>query len=132
MPNKWIAMPYGEALRNYIKKLIISLNDCKKVKVFKAGNNPIVFIAGKKDVDSMNIYNFEEDYSTIKTKSIKKSEMSDDWGIMLSPNMSIIKTIDENKFKKVNEVYSGCIRWPHLSRQLFSKFKVVFPYATIL
>jgi hypothetical protein len=38
--------------------------------------------------------------------------MSDDWGIMLSPNMSIIKTIDENKFKKVNEVYSGCIQSP--------------------
>jgi hypothetical protein len=26
----------------------------------------------------------------------------------------------------------GWVRWPHLSRQLFSKFKVVFPYATIL
>jgi hypothetical protein len=112
MPNKWIAMPYGEALRNFIKKLIVSLNDCKKVKVFKAGNNPIVFIANKKDVDLINIFNFEEDYSTSKIKSIKKSEMPNDWGLMLSANMSIIKTINENKLKKVSEVYIGCIQSP--------------------
>jgi len=41
-PNKWISIGYGNELRKYIANDFIGIAVCSKVKVFDAGNNPLI------------------------------------------------------------------------------------------
>lgn len=56
-----MSAPYGKELRNYLRNYFIKLINCSKVKVFEAGNTPVIFSFGYNS-KSKSVYEYDENW----------------------------------------------------------------------
>lgn len=96
-PNKWLSIGYGSALRDICYKNIFSINDCRNIKVFEAGNEPIVCIICKDlALDKIRVNRFNEYYVSNTFQVIDKTIIStSELGIILSDNMNVLLKIKQ-------------------------------------
>jgi len=93
-PNKWLAIPYGKTLREYFAGNLFKLCDCKNIKVFEAGNSPIVSFINNKECPQIIVEYFEQDYSLIPQGSVKANLLTpQNWGLMLSPQIELVSKL---------------------------------------
>jgi hypothetical protein len=99
-PNKWISIGYGKTLRDCYYPNLFSICDCQRIKVFEAGNEPVISIFLNKEVDVINVSRFEESYKCHLIQSISKNRISkDNLGMCISDSFSILANLirQENK-----------------------------------
>jgi hypothetical protein len=97
-PNKWLSAPYGKKLREFLQRDIHLVADCSKINVFEAGNSPIIFSFIKNNRNPLiEIFEFCENWE-ILFRSNYSQEVLDvgNWGVLLSPFISIINLIKSN------------------------------------
>ena len=72
---------------------------CDKIKVFDAGNSPVItFFEKNKQDDSLSIQEFDENKEIYDIGNTDKSILEDDnWGIFLSDKLSLIFKINSSK-----------------------------------
>ena len=93
-PNKWISIGYGKTLRDIFFEEIFSLCDCQKIKVFEAGNEPVISIFSKKKPKDINISRFENNYNCHIIQTISKQRIGkDNLGMCISKNFPILANI---------------------------------------
>lgn len=93
-PNKWISIGYGKALRDWFFGNLFSLCDCQKIKVFEAGNEPVISTFLKTDVKHIKVSRFEDNYSCHLIQTIDKKKISkDNLGMCISDNFSVLARI---------------------------------------
>lgn len=93
-PNKWISIGYGKALRDSFFSNLFSLCDCQKIKVFDAGNEPVISTFLKTDVKIINVSRFEDNNLCHLIQTIDKKRISkDNLGMCISDNFSVLAKI---------------------------------------
>jgi hypothetical protein len=104
-PNKWITAPYAEELRKYLENNIQHITDCSQIKVFEAGNNPLItFIKQNNSINVIHREYFNNDFSIEKNKDLKTSLLNaNKWGILLINDVDLIIRLS-NIGKKIAEV----------------------------
>lgn len=104
-PNKWISIGYGAALRHKCFNYISSICDCRRIKVFEAGNEPIVCFMQKKDCSHILILRYDYDYSLNRVQVVNKNEINEDnLGITISDHINLLM-----KIKKQNNILKDLI-----------------------
>ena len=93
-PNKWLSIPYGRTLRdNYVNHLY-SICDCRNVKVFEAGNEPIISFFTKDDSLNVNVARFTSSYKVNSLHLLPLTSVDKDClGILISDNIDILLKI---------------------------------------
>lgn len=94
-PNKWLSIGYGSALREFCYKNIFSINDCRNIKVFEAGNEPIICIICKdRTIEKIQVNRFNEKYISNTLQEIEKKTINiSELGAILSDNIDILLKI---------------------------------------
>lgn len=93
-PNKWISIGYGKTLRDNYFEEIFSLCDCQRIKVFEAGNEPVISIFSKKKPKNITISRFENSYNCHVLQTISKQRIGkDNLGMCISENFPILANI---------------------------------------
>jgi len=107
-PNKWLSIGYGEKLRALLDESVYRVGNCNQVKVFEAGNSPVVVFASKATSnDNINIDVFAEDYSISEIVKTSKDILSqENWGLLLSKHIKLLLKI-LNVPQKVQDNYFG-------------------------
>ena len=94
-PNKWLSIKYGTKMRELYFGNIWQLGDCKNIKVFDAGNEPVVCFFSKENVDKLCIEKFNVDYSVSKVNELDKSKIDySNLGICISENINLLIKIN--------------------------------------
>lgn len=106
VPNKWMTIEYGDALRSFIKAKTEKLIDCTDIKVFEdAGNNPIIWFGnGGSNKKDLSYQKYDSLKSLSKPLKIDKNTLEDNWGIILTQNPKLISKV-RNVSKTVEEFY---------------------------
>jgi len=91
-PNKWLTLGYGKALRSYFNKKVVKLVNCSKVKVFEAGNSPVIVYIKQADLaEDISIMEFDREYQTSnKGDVIREILKFDNWGLFLSDHIKLL------------------------------------------
>lgn len=93
-PNKWISIGYGKAMRDSYYGNLFALCDCQKIKVFEAGNEPVISIFLKGNCGKINVSRFEGNYTSHLIQSIPKTKISkDNLGMCISDKLPILANI---------------------------------------
>lgn len=93
-PNKWLSIDYGEALRLKYLENIYLLCDCSKVKVFEAGNTPVVSFFNKIPTSHIAVEYFVDGYVRLSQESVDKNLIPNkNLGVCLSENLSDVLNI---------------------------------------
>ncbi|MFA5360059.1 MAG: DNA methyltransferase [Patescibacteria group bacterium] len=97
VPNKWLSMDYGLALRNLIHNNIILLSDLSKLKVFDDANiTSSIFVIKNSNELNIEVSNFI-DSSNYTSNIINKKELDpNNWGSLFADNFYLIKKIDSS------------------------------------
>jgi len=100
-PNKWISIKYGETLRKEFYDCIFKVCNCKDVKVFAAGNSPIIaFIKKGLKEEKIVLDKFDLNFNVQQNGDVSKGIINiDKWGVLLSGNIDLIKKLMKNKNK---------------------------------
>jgi hypothetical protein len=99
-PNKWLSIGYGKALRAYLRKDFFQLCRCDQIKVFEAGNSPVItFFKKQSNVKKINIHEFDSKRNlNFVTEGSDKILEFDNWGIFLSKNINLVLKINNQKY----------------------------------
>jgi len=99
-PNKWLSIGYGKALRTYLRKDFFQLCRCDQIKVFEAGNSPVItFFKKQGNVKKINIHEFDSERDlNFVTESSNKILEFDNWGIFLSDNINLVLKINNQEY----------------------------------
>ena len=93
-PNKWISIGYGKAMRDFYYSNLFSLCDCQRIKVFEAGNEPVISFFLKQDINIINISRFEENYSCHLIQSIPKDRIGkENLGMCISDSFPLLANL---------------------------------------
>jgi hypothetical protein len=93
-PNKWLSAPYGKALRAFFHKTSSSIVNCSKIKVFEAGNTPVIFSFGAL-CNSIIVYEYDENWKIHLLDKIDKTTLKgDNWGVLLSSNIKTLRFLE--------------------------------------
>ena len=102
-PNKWVSIGYGQALRELYFNNFYKVCDCSQVKVFEAGNEPLVCCFSKENVDSIVVDRAQDNALFEKFGEVPKSIIScNKLGVVLSPYINILCKMDSNKCRVKN------------------------------
>lgn len=106
-PNKWLSIGYGKALRSLLKQDFYQICRCDKIKVFEAGNSPVItFFINKNNHTQINIHEFDEERSLQKIMVSDKSILDwDNWGVLLSNALKLILKIKDNA-KQIGDYFT--------------------------
>ncbi len=106
-PNKWLSIAYGAALRKLLKFAFATLCRCDKVKVFDAGNSPVItFFEKSKQNKSLLIQELNENKEVCNVGTTNKDILeNDNWGIFLSDTLNLIFKINSSKKTLKTENY---------------------------
>lgn len=98
-PNKWLSIGYGTALRELLCPNFSMLCRCDKIKVFDAGNSPVItFFENNKQGENLKIQEFDTNKDICNIGITDKSILEDDnWGIFLSDKLNLIFKINSSK-----------------------------------
>ncbi len=104
-PNKWFAIGYGKEIRKLLGKNIFRIANCNSVKVFEAGNSPVITIfANNCRTNEIVVDRFDNDYSISHSLSIKKQFLEDNLGLSLADCLSTVLRI-RNQPKTIGDYY---------------------------
>ena len=88
-PNKWLASPYGKALREHLRAHVDMIADFSRFRVFDAaGVFPIILMAKKMpSLKPINTLVFQAGFLSSSRNPVdrKMLDKSDSWGLCLSP-----------------------------------------------
>ncbi len=111
IPNKWLSMPYGSALREYIFDYIFQLSDFQKLKVFESDIFPVTFAMKKAKSGIIDIKIFNETPKTFRNFTILKNSenWADNWGFLLSEQNLILTKIKNVPYtlNKIAEIHGA-------------------------
>lgn len=97
-PNKWISIGYGKALRDYYYDNLFSICDCQNIKVFEAGNEPVISLFHKNIYENINVSRFEDNNDCQHIQSISKKRISkDNLGMCISEYFPILANLLHNE-----------------------------------
>ena len=97
-PNKWLSIGYGEQLRSLLNKYVYQIGNCDQIKVFEAGNSPVIVFVSKTPHKEIQIDVFNEIYETKERARAKISVLDNkNWGILLSQNINLVLKINGSK-----------------------------------
>lgn len=100
-PNKWLSAPYGKELRKYFRNHLVLLCNCSKIKVFEAGNTPVIssFIRNRHNKD-LRVYEYTRDWQVSILSTMPISLLKEEnWGNLLSPYIKLLNRLKEQKYK---------------------------------
>lgn len=105
-PNKWYAIGYGKEIRKKLVSKIIRIGNCNSVKVFEAGNSPVVTIFKKDNEDAdISIDKFDDVYRIVDEVRISNEILADNLGISLADHLpNVIKIRKQDKI--INDYFS--------------------------
>ena len=93
-PNKWISIGYGKTLRECYYENLYSLCDCQRIKVFEAGNEPVISLFMNCNLKFINVSRFETNYNCHQIQSIPKERIGqDNLGMCISEHFSVLANI---------------------------------------
>ena len=124
-PNKWLSIGYGAALREMLVSNFSMLCRCDKIKVFDAGNSPVItFFENKKYNDNLKIQEFDISKEIYNIGLADKSILEDDnWGIFLSDKLNLIFKI--NSSKKTLRSSDYCVENPFATNEAYALRDIV-------
>ena len=104
-PNKWLAIGYGKALRKLLRPYVYKVCNCDLVKVFEAGNSPVVIFVSKFRTNNIQIDKFGSDYDIDRTSVVSQKLLSEEnWGFLLSQHIQLVIKM-RGCPKKINSNY---------------------------
>ena len=106
-PNKWLAIKYGEKLRELLFDHITSINDYTGFYAFEsAGVSTVVVSASKQQIGTIVINKFDSSFMVKKCRTINKTQIKpfDNLCLCLSDNLDVLLRIIQNE--KLIEHYS--------------------------
>lgn len=93
-PNKWISIGYGKAMRDCYYSNLFLLCDCQRIKVFEAGNEPVISFFIKRDINFINISRYEENHSCHLIQTIPKDKIGkDNLGMCISDSFPLLANL---------------------------------------
>lgn len=96
-PNKWLSIPYGKKLRDLYFNMLSQLCDCSAIKVFDAGNEPIICSFLNQNVDVIYVYVAKDDSFILKDIVSKTKVTKESLGTLLSDNLDLLLKISKSK-----------------------------------
>ena len=93
-PNKWLSIAYGEVLRNMVFEYINSICDCRDIKVFEAGNEPIITLISKSLCATIKTLKFTTSYIVRHIHNIPKASITkESLGAIISEHIKLLMKI---------------------------------------
>jgi hypothetical protein len=91
-PNKWLAIGYGNNLRELLRPYVYKIGNCDNVKVFEAGNSPVIVFISKVDPhNNVQVDCFSSTYDIHERLYVQHNVLDkDNWGFLLSRNLDLI------------------------------------------
>lgn len=105
-PNKWYAIGYGKELRKRINGHLYKIGNCNDVKVFEAGNSPVVTIITSTEKEFVSVDRFDDQYNIAESVSIPATFLNENLGMSLSSHISLITKI-RNQAAKISDYYKA-------------------------
>ena len=95
-PNKWLAIKYGAALREFITPYLYNINDYSDFYAFESADvSTVVAMAQKRICDTITATKFDDIYTIIKNKIVNKEVIApfDNLSLCLSDNFDTLYSI---------------------------------------
>ena len=93
-PNKWLSIGYGQKLRESCFHYLSAICDCQRIKVFEAGNEPVICTLRNNNVSSISISRFEENKTVSFVQEVDKRIIDDsNLGICISEHLKLLLKI---------------------------------------
>jgi len=106
-PNKWFAIGYGEEIRKKLINGISRVGNCNSIKVFEAGNSPVITMYRRKgDSNSVWVDKFNEGYQVDSSIKIMRKNLSPNFGILLSSHLPLLIKI-RSKENIISDFYKA-------------------------
>lgn len=98
-PNKWLSIKYGVEIRKKLQQNIFQIGNCNYVKVFEAGNTPVVFFCQKNVTHpDVKVCIFDQKYNFRKTTVVDSTSLkNENWGWLLSEQLNLVQKLSNNK-----------------------------------
>lgn len=98
-PNKWLSIKYGEAMRDNYYNRMFAICDCQKIKVFEAGNEPIICFFKQEETPRLLISRYNENYIHEIINDVAKQDISaNNLGLVISEHIELLLKIQSNRF----------------------------------
>lgn len=92
-PNKWVSIGYGKKLRELYFDYFSQVCDCSSIKVFEAGNEPLICFFDKAKSASIRVWKAYSD-GFVQVDNVPKTRVSkDSLGMLLSRHMDLLLKI---------------------------------------
>lgn len=89
-PNKWVSIGYGKKLRELYFDNFTQVCDCSSIKVFEAGNEPLICFFDKVKTSSIRVWKAFSD-KFVQVDNVSKTRVSkDSLGMLLSRQMDLL------------------------------------------
>ena len=99
VPNKWLSIGYGKVLRSKTYDYLQTICDCRGVKVFEAGNEPIISILTKRLSPDITIGRIHEGKQISHIAKVDKQLVDvDNIGLCIAPNVGLLVKIKQQKY----------------------------------
>ena len=95
-PNKWLAIGYGKALRQYSKSLVYKFADYSNFRVFEsAGVFPVVVFMSNCAPNAISVECYSDNHNLISSQNLPANitEKFENWGVLLSDNLDLVVTM---------------------------------------
>ena len=98
-PNKWLSIKYGETMRDTYYNRMFAICDCQKIKVFEAGNEPIICFFKQDETPRLLISRYNENYIHEIINDVAKQDISaNNLGLVISEHIELLLKIQSNRF----------------------------------
>ena len=98
VPNKWLSIGYGKVLRSKTYDYLQTICDCRGVKIFEAGNEPIISIMTKRLSSTITIGRIHDGKQISHVAKVDKTLVNvDNIGLCIAPNIGLLVKIKEQK-----------------------------------
>lgn len=99
VPNKWLSIGYGKALREATFDKIMTICDCRGVKVFDAGNEPIISLLSSSEYKHITIGRIQEGKHIIHITNIDKGLIDiSNIGMCIANDIKLLAKIKSQKY----------------------------------
>lgn len=93
-PNKWLSIGYGQKLREFCFQYLNAICDCQRIKVFEAGNEPVICTFTKSEYPAIKISRFESNKSLTIVQFVDKKIIDvSNLGICISEHLNLLLKI---------------------------------------
>lgn len=109
-PNKWLAIKYGAALREFITPYLYNISDYSDFYAFESADvSTVVAMAQKKSCDFITATKFDDNYNIVKNRVVSKDTIApfDNLSLCLSDNFDTLYKILNNPRLEEDFLISG-------------------------